>query len=62
MRWVNGQPLHEQITDLRRVMIGAAWGSSDENRVSIDQIRIIDRLPPVPVEPVSWGMVKGLYR
>jgi len=62
VQWVNNQPLHEQITDFRRVMVGAGWGSSDENRVSIDQIRIIDRLPPVPVEPVSWGMVKGLYR
>ena len=43
-------------------MVGAGWGSSDENRVSIDRIRIIDRIPPVPVEPVTWNMVKALYR
>jgi len=35
--------------------------NSPEARFWIDQIRVLDWLPPVPVEATSWGKVRALY-
>jgi hypothetical protein len=62
VQWVNGQPLFEQISDFKRVLVSAGGSCPEGNRCSIDQIRILDRVPPVPVETLSWGGLRALYR
>ena len=62
VQWVNGQPLFEEISDFKRVLVGAGGGCPEGNRCSIDQIRILDRVPEVPVKATSWGTLRALYR
>ncbi len=37
-------------------------GNSPGAKFWIDQIRVLDWLPPVPVESMSWGEVRALFR
>lgn len=62
VQWVNAAPLHEQIHDFERVMLGAGWSTSEGNHCALDQIRILDYVPEVPVTTTSWGKVRALYR
>ncbi len=62
VQWVDGQPLFEQIEDFQRVIVTAGSGTSEGNRCSIDQIRILDFIPEVPVKTTSWGRLRALYR
>jgi hypothetical protein len=56
------RPLGASILDFQRVKVSAGYNCSDGNRFSIDQIRILGRVPPVPVETLSWGRLRALYR
>lgn len=37
-------------------------GNSPGAKFWIDQIRVLDWLPPVPAEPMSWGRVRAMFR
>jgi hypothetical protein len=62
VQWANALPLHAQIHDFNRVMFGAGWSTSEGNHCALDQIRILDYVPEVPVKATSWGKVRALYR
>jgi len=59
---VNDRPLSVTIYDFQRIMVAAGWDCPEGNRFSMDQIRIIDREPQVPVETPTWGSLRALFR
>jgi hypothetical protein len=59
---VSDRPLFSQITDFQRVDLVANYSCPQGNRLSIDQIRILSWAPPVPVEEVSWGRLRAMFR
>jgi hypothetical protein len=60
--WAAEEPLFEQIDDFERVHVSAGYGCAEGNRISIDQIRVLDRIPPVATRSTSWGTLRALYR
>lgn len=44
------------------VLFGCDSDADLAGKFAIDQIRVLDYLPPVAVEPATWGRIKALYR
>jgi hypothetical protein len=61
-QWVNNEPLFEQIENFKRVMVNVGYGTTEDSRCSIDQIRVLDYVPEVPVRTTTWGTLRALYR
>jgi len=67
--WLDGaQVLQDQPdvipagTEMGRFECAVDASMAPDSRMWIDQIRILDRLPPVPVETMTWGRIRALYR
>jgi hypothetical protein len=67
--WTDGiQRVADEPLRLKDADFGAIWFSSTsdaapDNRVSIDQIRVLDWMPDdVPIVETTWGRVRALYR
>jgi len=48
--------------NFRRIIFYAGWDCPEGNHFSIDQVRIIDHEPQVPVEVPTWGRLRALFR
>jgi hypothetical protein len=59
---VSDRPLHSQITDFQSIELAANFSCPQGNRFSIDQVRILSWAPPVPVEDISWGRLRAMFR
>ena len=59
---VNERALSVALYDFKHLVVGSGWDCSGANRLSIDQIRIIDHEPQVPVEVPTWGSLRALFR
>lgn len=44
------------------VLFGCDSDADLTGKFAIDQIRVLDYLPPVAVEPATWGKIKALFR
>lgn len=60
--WVSDEPLRMTGVDFGRIKLALTSGCVTENRFSVDQIRVIDWIPDVPVVETTWGRVRSLYR
>lgn len=56
---VSGRPLMVAGTTYSQFTIQTGSGASADNRFSIDRILVLDYLPPVPVQPATWGSIKA---
>jgi hypothetical protein len=61
VKQVDSRPLHDQITDVRGVRFSAGYGCPEGNRLSVDDVRMLD-YDPVPAWTTSWGKLKAIYR
>jgi hypothetical protein len=61
VKQVDNRPLYSQIADVRGIRFIAGYGCPEGNRLSIDDVRMLD-YDPVPAEPTSWGTLKAIYR
>jgi hypothetical protein len=59
---VNQRFLNITDPNFRRIIFFAGWDCGEGNRFSIDQLRIIDHAPQVPVEIPTWGRLRALFR
>ncbi len=62
VQWAVDRPMYEHMNAFSQVVIRVGYNCPEGNRFSIDQIRILDEVPPVPVEPTTWGRVRALFR
>jgi hypothetical protein len=56
------RPLRLTGTAFHKIFCRAGYNCAPENRFSIDRILVVDQLPPAPVEPMTWGGIKALFR
>jgi hypothetical protein len=62
VQWVTDRPLSVPGGDFDKIQISSGYGCTPESHFSIDQIRVIDWLPPVPTVRTTWGTVRALFR
>jgi len=66
--WLDGtqavadQPLKRTGGDFHKVILQSGFNCDPENRFSLDQIRVLDWMPPVAAAKSSWGRIRALYR
>jgi hypothetical protein len=60
--WVSDQPLITTGTSFGRVKLAITSGCVPENRFSVDQLRVLDWMPSVPIAETTWGRVRAFYR
>ena len=61
-QYVENQPLRLEDREFGAIWFAAGASIADENRVFIDQIRVIDWMSEVPIVETTWGRVRALYR
>jgi hypothetical protein len=66
--WMDGteisadSPLMVTGATFEKVYLGAGYNCDPANRFSVDQIRVLDWLPPVATTRTTWGGIRRLYR
>ena len=60
VQWVDNRAMKFTGRLFHKVIIQTGWDCAPENHFSVDRILVLDNLPPVPVEPTTWGGIKAL--
>jgi hypothetical protein len=59
---VQDRPLYAQISDIDGLRFTAGAGCQAGNRFSIDAVGVLHRPSDTPVERMTWGRLRALYR